>query len=179
MANFDASVCLVLRHEGTEYTENPSDSGGATRYGITIKTLAAVRGLQVTRDDVKALTQDDAKAIYRMAYWEPLKLSQVSAQMCANVIFDQGVLCGIGTAIKRAQIALKRLNKNITIDGKMGVNTINAINSCDPIDFAVEFIIESQDYLADIAIHNATQVTFIKGWLRRTHDLLRDILQLK
>src|SRR5207302_958519 len=60
MATFDKAIGTVLEHEGG-YSFDPNDPGGETKYGISRK---AYPGL-----DVKALTLDQAKAIYKRDYW--------------------------------------------------------------------------------------------------------------
>jgi len=177
MALFQPALELVLKHEGG-YVDNPLDEGGPTHMGITIATLARVRGISVTKEDVKRLSLDDVAGIYRTQYWEPSQIALIQSQSLADVIYDQTILCGQHQAIKRCQIALKRLHCDITITGKPDLKTINSINSVDPQVFGTEFIIKTQDYLSNIVIINPKQIVFIRGWLRRTHDLLRHLLEL-
>ena len=48
---------IVRREDG--FVNDPDDPGGATKYGVTIHTLCALRG-RATVDDVKALTEAEA-----------------------------------------------------------------------------------------------------------------------
>lgn len=75
-ANFQAAMTLVLREEGG-YSNNPADPGRATNFGITLATLSAFRGHQVTDADVKALTLGEAMTIYRANYWNAIKGDQL------------------------------------------------------------------------------------------------------
>jgi hypothetical protein len=62
---FGRCVEVVLGHEGG-FSDHPEDPGGATNFGITHKTLAEFRGVDsVTKEDVRNLTRDEAKEIYR------------------------------------------------------------------------------------------------------------------
>ena len=57
----------VIRREGS-YVHDPQDRGGPTKYGITQRTLRAWRGQAVTAEDVRQVTRDEARAIYRRRY---------------------------------------------------------------------------------------------------------------
>lgn len=177
MADFPTSFELILEHEGG-YTDNPIDYGGATNFGITLSTLAQVKGLGVTKDDVKALTQEQAGEIYRNMYWLPLQLASISVQIVADVLFDQSVLCGLPTAVKRSQLILSRMGRPVPFSLAMNIATVNSINSVDPHVFCLEFIIESQNYLAGSVTNNPAQIVFMRGWLHRTQDLLRHCFSL-
>ena len=61
---FEACLPLLLAHEGG-FVEHPDDPGGATKFGITGRTLARFRGAKVTREAVMALTRDEAGEVYR------------------------------------------------------------------------------------------------------------------
>lgn len=180
MAQFEPALTLVLKHEGSEYTDHPADNGGATRHGITLNDLRRYRGdLNLTKDAVKELTVEEAGMIYKAFYWDPMKLTQVVSQASADLLFNQAVLTGNNGCTRRLQLVLMRLKKSVSIDGKMGPKTIQAINSVDPVEFCVEFCIATQEYLLNIVINNPTQIVFLKGWLRRSHSLLRHIFEIK
>ena len=176
MANFNLSIELVLKNEGG-YTDHPMDRGGATNWGITHQDLIHVRGLGVTKEDVKNMTREEAKDIYKRLYWMPLQCEFIVVQKVADIIFDQGVLCGISGSIKRAQIVLKRMNKNITVDGKMGNATLSAVNTVNPDEFCMEFIFDTQDYFAGIVERRPSQAVFLRGWLNRSQALLRHCIE--
>lgn len=81
---FDGAVGFTLKHEGGL---NPSDTNGtASNFGIN---QAAHPGV-----DVKSLTKDGAKAIYKKDYWDYIggdKLAATNPQL-ALVAFDTAVL---------------------------------------------------------------------------------------
>ena len=60
MTNFDAAFSLVIGEEGG-YTFDASDPGGETKYGLSKRANPSI--------DIKNLTLDQAKAIYRQKYW--------------------------------------------------------------------------------------------------------------
>ena len=55
MAIFSKCLNKLLKHEGG-YVDDSDDRGGATKFGITHKTLAKWRGEAVTAADVKAMS---------------------------------------------------------------------------------------------------------------------------
>ena len=53
--NLDACLDFVFEREGG-YVDDPDDPGGATNMGITLATLAAWRGREVSKAEVRALS---------------------------------------------------------------------------------------------------------------------------
>lgn len=60
----------IIKREGG-YVDRPADRGGPTKYGITIGTLSEWRRKSVTKEEVKALTETEAAAIYSDRYVRP------------------------------------------------------------------------------------------------------------
>jgi len=86
--NFEKSVAFVLKWEGG-YIDDKSDPGGETKYGISKRSYPAL--------DIKNLTMDEAKAIYRKDYWERSGCDGVPWPMCL-VVFDTAVNMGLSRA---------------------------------------------------------------------------------
>ena len=72
------SVCLkhVFAMEGG-FSNDPSDHGGATNWGITAVTLAHWRGHSVTAADVRAIPPEEARAIYHANYWNAARCTDL------------------------------------------------------------------------------------------------------
>ena len=90
-SGFDSAVDFVLNMEGGQYVEN--DAGkGPSRWGI----------LQIANPnvDVKNLSKEDAKKIYKAKYWDPIKGDELSSQNpgLALATFDAAVNHGVPTA---------------------------------------------------------------------------------
>jgi lysozyme family protein len=66
MNAIDTILDEIIRREGG-YVNHPADRGGPTKYGITAQTLGRWRKLDrpATATEVKALTETEARAIYR------------------------------------------------------------------------------------------------------------------
>ena len=72
---FDEIIEEVLHAEGG-YVDDPDDKGGATNFGITQSSFSAYRGYDVTKDEVKEMTRDEAKECYKRDFWNPAKIEQ-------------------------------------------------------------------------------------------------------
>jgi lysozyme family protein len=115
------------------YVDDPYDSGGKTKYGITEET-ARLHGF---KKDVKALTKDEARQIYVRKYWDKLKLDSVVeySTESAEILFISAIHCGTIRAAKFFQRALNVLNnreiyyKDIVADGHVGSKTITAFSA--------------------------------------------------
>lgn len=66
-----ATICIprILKHEGG-YVNHPNDPGGPTNKGITLATFRRYLKRNGTIDDLKALTTEQATAVYKAQYWD-------------------------------------------------------------------------------------------------------------
>ena len=117
-----AALKLMFGHEGG-YSNRASDAGGPTKFGITHKTLAAHRGVKsVTAAQVKAMTLDEAEAIYRKSYWTQSG-GDVLPVGLDYAAFDFGVNSGPSRAVKVLQGVVGAAQ-----DGKIGPATLAAVD---------------------------------------------------
>lgn len=119
-ARFASALNFTAREEGG-WSDHPADPGGATNHGITIGTLAAWRGKPVTKADVRALTTDEARAIYRANYWNAVRGDDLPAGLDL-AMFDWAVNAGPGRAVRGLQRIL-----GVSADGAIGPVTLGAI----------------------------------------------------
>lgn len=147
---------LMFGHEGG-YVNNPKDPGGATKYGITHRTLAAHRGVaSATPAQVKALSKEEATEIYRRSYWQQSggDLLPVGIDYMA---FDYGVNSGPAQAIKSLQRVI-----GISADGIVGGQTVAAVNAYQG-DLIVAYAAERLRFMKTLK----TWSTFGRGWQKR------------
>lgn len=93
--SFERAFDHVVGEEGG-YVNDPQDPGGETKYGISKRAYPGV--------DIKNLTLDVAKDIYRRDYWTPLRLDNRPYRE-ALVIFD----CAVNQGVARARSILDRI----------------------------------------------------------------------
>lgn len=137
MSKIDDIISGVIQREGSAFTNDPKDSGGPTKYGITKAALAAARGTTVTTADVAALTEVEARAIYRRKYVEAPGFLPVLtlSQAVGEKLVDAGVNMGPPRAATMLQTALNALNRNardyadVPEDGQCGPGTVAALSA--------------------------------------------------
>lgn len=82
---FEAAVNDVLGEEGG-YVNSVTDPGGETQWGISKRAFPNV--------DIKNLSRDDAKTLYRIHYWEPLAQFNLSG-LYKKVAFEAAINQGL------------------------------------------------------------------------------------
>jgi lysozyme family protein len=120
----------ILEIEGG-YINDPNDSGGETKFGIT-KKLAMEFGYY---DVIINLPKSAAFEIYEEEFWNKLNLTVIEeiSPKIAEELADTGVNLGVARAGKFLQRALNVLNnrenyyKDLVIDGVIGTATIDAL----------------------------------------------------
>lgn len=93
-SNREASIRKTLTYEGG-YTNHPSDPGGPTNWGITIKDARMYWKGDASAADVKAMPLSVAVDIYRQKYWAKMGCDARPAGV-DFVDFDLGVNSGTG-----------------------------------------------------------------------------------
>jgi lysozyme family protein len=153
MASFGPAVEKTLRWEGGLTT----DTGGLTNYGISQNAYPAL--------DIRRLTIDGAKAIYKRDYWDKVQGDKIADQKTAEALFDWAVNAGTGAAVKAAQRLLGFTGK--AIDGGLGPNTLAAINRAGP-SFSNTLTQARITFYENLAASNPAKYgIYLKGWKKR------------
>lgn len=167
MANFNRFFQKLLKHEGG-FVDHPDDPGGATNKGITFNTFkehAFEIRVEPTIENLKSLSDDQAMSIYKTHYWDKINGDNIENQSVAEMFFDFSVMSG--GAPKVMQRVLKSMGHDINVDGKIGHNTINAINSSNQRELFDNLKNARKEYLKDLIKKNPKLKTFEKGWMKR------------
>jgi lysozyme family protein len=168
-SSFDAAIARVLAHEGG-YTDHPSDPGGPTNFGITIydarrylnqKLSSAPPWRDADRDVMRAVTREQAIAIYRAKYWDALSCDALPAGV-DYAVFDYGVNSGIGRAAKVLQRVVY-----VADEGAIGPVTLFAAARGAPGVLIISICDERLRFLRSLR----TWSVFGKGWARRVADV--------
>lgn len=154
--NFNASLKLVLKHEGG-FVNHPQDPGGATNKGVTIATYRAYLNPNGSVADLKALTDEQAGVVYKRHYWDKVEGDALPAGV-DYAAFDFAVNSGPDRAAKYLQMVVGSMP-----DGKVGPLTIKAAKSKD----AALIINELCDRRLHFLMALKTWGTFGKGWSSR------------
>lgn len=159
---FAACLPEILKREGG-WSDHPADPGGATNYGITLRTFSAFRGEQMSKGDLMAISQDEVAAIYRANYWNAVK-GDLLPPGVDLALFDFAVNSGPGRAIRELQAVL-----GVTADGMIGPKTLDAIKRAGPVTVIVDLCDKRMAFLRSLP----TWGTFGKGWTRRVDEVER------
>lgn len=103
----EALIDGILQREGG-FVNNAADRGGATKYGITARTLGLWRGLnrQATVAEVQALTEADARLFYRQRVVVPSPFANVLYEPLRVQLIDFGINSGAERAVRWLQRAM-------------------------------------------------------------------------
>lgn len=175
MANFNLVWPWVVKWESPKYVNNPGDNGGPTKYGVTLATMQTYGhdldgDGKITAKDVALLTEAQAEAIAKKAFWDFFKGDEINDQSIAQIIFDWGWASGTVTAAKQVQHLLELVS-----DGKFGPNTIAKINAFVQAGRAGELFTKIKNarlqFVKDIVSKNPSQVKWLQGWENRIEDI--------
>ena len=157
MKNFNEIIEKVLEHEGG-YVNDPKDLGGETKYGITKRFYPDV--------DIKNLTIEQAKEIYKKDYWDKNRVESLPQNLW-HIYFDMCVNMGKRTAVKVLQRAAVNKGKGIEVDGGLGPMTIGALKGVE-LDRVRAFRVK---YYVDLITARPEQEKFFLGWFRRATEV--------
>lgn len=168
---FDYCFRKLLAIEG-DYVDDPSDSGGKTRYGITEK-VARKNGY---KGEMNVLPLDFAKKIYKKDYWDVLRLDEVSSEKLCEELFDSAVNMGTTCVKCWWQECLNVLNNrgsrwdDLKVDGVIGKKTIVATNvACSLIKWEKRLVkllnCVQGSFYKDLCERREKDERFLGGWL--------------
>jgi len=158
--NYQEALDRLLEHEGG-YSNDVGDPGGPTKYGITIHDVRMYINPNATARDVRNLTLDQAKEIYRTKYWAKVKGNQLPSGV-DYVVFDYGINSGT----VRAARVLQRI-VGVEQDGKIGPITLAATANKNPAELINAISDERLHFLQGLK----TWKLFGKGWGRRVREV--------
>ena len=153
LITFDEIIEIVLHHEGG-YVNDPDDPGGETNFGIAKRSHPDV--------DIKNLTKEGAKEIYKEHYWDRNKVESLSEEL-RHIYFDMCVNQGRGRAVKILQQSANAKGANLKVDGGLGPKTIGALNGVE-LQRVRAYRIK---YYADLVTRKPDLEKFYFGWFRR------------
>lgn len=168
--NFDYAINIVLKHEGG-YSNDLNDSGGETNFGITQKELTKYYQQLNIPNNVKDLTENDAKIFYKSVYWDKEHYNSIDSIKITDKIFDLAVNLGAKQSFIITQRALCRLGITVVIDGILGNKTIGSLNKIMD-DYTESQFLSYMRYEAILvyemilAVHPSYE-KFKDGWLIR------------
>ena len=159
--NFEYAIAQLMEIEGY-YSDDPDDAGGETKYGISKRAYPDV--------DIKNLTYDDAKKIYKRDYWNRLQCDAFEDDVIAWELFDFGVNAGVRKSARILQEALNLIGYSTPVDYLIGPLTIARTNAaCHRYSKALIAAVKGFQFMHyyGLVLRNEKQRKFIRGWLAR------------
>ncbi|AHB02130.1 Putative secretion activating protein [Brucella ceti TE28753-12] len=155
--NFQTVMPYIFSEEGG-YADNPADPGGATNMGITINTLSAWEGRQVSPQDVKELTQATATQIYQVEFWNKIDGNDLPSGV-DYALFDFAVNSGPGRAAKTLQKILA-----MPEDGIIGAQTVAAAAARSPEGSSTHYAMHALPGCADYPLRQPSETAGLPAW---------------
>ncbi len=158
----------ILRREGGDtFTNDPDDKGGGTKYGITARTLGTYRGMarSATIAEIKALTEEEARAIYTKQYvgpWAVIPFDQLKAQLVDFTVTSDRL-----EVVKALQRCL-----GVEADGIIGERTKTALYGQSQRCTNNALVAFRCQHYAELAEKDASQRKFLRGWVNRAVDFV-------
>jgi lysozyme family protein len=174
---------IVTREGG--YVNDPDDPGGATNFGVTIHTMRRL-GLDLDHDgsitsaDVRRLTRDQAVGIFLEHYYARPLIAELPEPLQATV-FDMYVNAG-GNAVKILQRLLVEMGHNVSVDGALGPQSLEAVRSAyraSPEYFVDAYGIARRNYYFRLADRRVASRKYARtraggkgGWIKRAEEFI-------
>lgn len=152
--SFNDMINIILKHEGG-YVNDKDDKGGETNWGISKRAFPDL--------DIKNLTKQEAKNIYKTRYFIPSRAKELPKDIRLTY-FDMCVNMGQRRAVQILQQAINGKGKyKIKVDGRIGPNTILSSKGLENERLKAYKIL----FYARIVIKKPSQEKFWFGWFRR------------
>lgn len=125
---FDAAFEKTIGHEGG-FQNRSSDrgnwTGGRVGVGVNKGTKYGISAASYPNLDIRNLTIDEAKTIYRRDFWDKIRANEMPGPI-GYMLFDMAVNHGRSLSAQLLQKALK-----VAEDGKIGPFTLEAVKAVD------------------------------------------------
>jgi lysozyme family protein len=167
--NLNDLIDGILHREGSDYTDHPADRGGPTRYGVTQATLAQWRGRPSIADDVRDLTENEAREIYREQYIVRPGFLGIENEAVRVLVVD----CAVNHGVKEAVLMLQRAARTFT-DGFFGPNTRQAVNRMTAAPLYRRLCADRVRFYGKLITRHPEQATFAHGWANRVAEFIEE-----
>ena len=145
---FDQAFNRLIGFEGN-YSNNPKDAGGETKFGISKRSFPG--------EDIPNLTLERAKAIYLRHYWLAAGCESVPAAIRYD-LFDMAVTSSVMEAVKTIQHAVGADEAGI-----IGPNTLARLQTLSTAVIAARFNGARLMFMTELGGWSS----FNRGWARR------------
>lgn len=177
MSAFDEIIDKTFTFEGG-YQNFANDTANynslqqlaGTNHGISAIAYEQYLKRPPTVADIKAITKDIAKAVYKKLFWDKVQGDQLKNDSVAHIVFDSHIGSG-GIGLKQVRQAInKTAGKNVVSIGTNSLtpgeaNIINGLNQEQFFNTLKQTRLSFFQYLADS--NPSKYGMFLKGWFNR------------
>jgi lysozyme family protein len=175
----NANIDYILRWEGglSKHVKDsassncvPDGSGVHTNKGITWAAWKAQHG--DSEESVKRfyeMSHDDWKSIYKL-YWEGIKADDIESDLIAEFWADFAWGSGVYGAAKQLQKFIVSEGFSIAVDGKVGKQTLSALNRLIIMKGEDYIYLKSYDHRVNFLRGLSSFKHFGRGWISRLKD---------
>lgn len=141
-----------------------------TNHGVSAKFYERIIGRPPSIEDMKSLTKVEAHILFKNEFWDKVRADEIQDQGVAEIIADHAINANPTVTAKIVQRTLnKYFGKNLTVDGAIGNQTLQAINSVDDKLLFEKIAQERLNYYKRLSDYQY----FSKSWTSRVYALGR------
>lgn len=159
-------IDAIIRREGG-FVDHAADRGGATNHGITLQTLSEHRGQEATVDDMRNLTEHEAREIYVQRYVNDPNFYQITHPELRALIID----CAVNHGPVRAAMWLQQA-AGVLDDGVVGPVTLDAVNSNPGEMLYLHVLADRCRFYGKLITRDPSQAAFAHGWANRVAEFI-------
>lgn len=165
-------IGTILKHEGG-FVNHKNDRGGPTNWGITQKVLSEWMKRPATLDDVKKLTEAQAREIYEVNYLTGPRIDTLPNPP-QTFILDMSVNHGPRQAIRILQRVLNAAGFGpLDVDGVLGPTTRQRASQAQETmgPYLQNALVDERiKYYERIIANDPSQEVFRRGWMNRANS---------
>lgn len=184
MASFDKAIVNTFKAEGG-FQQDPNDNANYVN-GVLIGTNRGISAVGYysyykkvpTVNDIKNLTVEQAKQIFKGNYWDKLNCDLVKNQSVAELMFQYIIGSGASQISDIKDIANGIDEKDLVIlenDNPIQPKEIEIINNLDQAKFHAALWKWRLAFYDLVVLKNPKKLKFLKGWQNRlaTHKFVQ------
>jgi len=165
---------LMVAEGGGALVRNPNDPGGSTKWGISLRFLRDVRkNPNLDESEIAGLTREAARDLAYEHFYLPLGLKDCTNEKAAIILLDQAFNRGVGPVTEQLKLLLgpKFSPSFPTLSSLLNFYGDHADILEASYSFLIHFLVSSQEAYISIVKAKPNLITFLPGWLHRTHAL--------
>lgn len=167
MTDDDIVTGILGREKG--FVDLKEDRGGATNWGITMPTLEDWRGHAVTRADIQALSQVEARQIYLALFINRPGFARIADPRLRELVVDAGVLSSTRHAAEWLQKVL-----GVRKDGVLGPLTMAKLNATPALFVYLGVCGLRMRLVGRLITMKPSQAMFAAGWMNRLAEFVEN-----